>query len=140
MLFVAAPNAVLATAAYCLQTLGESHGPCARPLNKERDPQRTACGGFAGGTFHYSGLEQSYVDVGGKDGARIKGFLNTSLWLLAYLLSMGFVRLREATGSWAAIFLSAPLLQLVTTAGYCRWATALDYRSYRAAASAQKAE
>ena len=139
MLFVAAPNAVLATAAYCLQTLGKSHGPCARPLNKELDPQRTACGAPAGGTFHYSGLEQSYVDVGGKDGARIKGFLNTSLWLLAYLLSMGFVRLREATGSWAAIFLSAPLLQLVTTAGYCRWATALDYRSYRAA-SAQKAE
>eukprot|EP01047_Picozoa_sp_COSAG01_P130251 COSAG01_NODE_59805_length_298_cov_0.773869_1_plen_57_part_10 len=34
-----------------------------------------------GGTFHYSGLEPNYVDVGGKDGARIKGFLNTAMWL-----------------------------------------------------------
>ena len=51
--FVAAPTARLATVAYCLQTLG--------------------------GTFHYSGLEPNYIDVGGQDVARIKGFLNTNV-------------------------------------------------------------
>eukprot|EP01044_Picomonas_judraskeda_P010416 COSAG03_NODE_1338_length_4295_cov_305.923737_5_plen_97_part_00 len=53
--FVVARTARTATVAYCLMTLG--------------------------GTFHYSGLEPNYVDVGGKDGARIKGFLNTAMWL-----------------------------------------------------------
>jgi len=70
------------------------------------------------------------VDVGGKDGARIKGFLNTAMWLQAGVLSQALVWLRGATGSWAALFLAPALLQLLTTGAFCRWAEGVDYRTY----------
>ena len=54
------------------------------------------------------------------------------MWLQAYVLSTGVVRLRTLTGSWAAIFLTPTLLQLLTTAVYCVCATDESYRTYYA--------
>ena len=39
---------------------------------------------------------------------------------------------RVSSGSWAAIFLTPALLQLLTTANYCVSATDEDYRTYYA--------
>jgi hypothetical protein len=106
VLFVLAPSARAAAACQCALTLT--------------------------GTWHYSGLEPNYLDVGGQDIARIKGFLNTALWSQAYVISVLIVRLRVAFGGrWAPIFVSAPLMQIVTTGAFCAWATDKDYRSWR---------
>ena len=104
--FVKASRPELATVCYCLQTLA--------------------------GSFHYAGLEPNYIDVGGKDIARIKGFLNTFLWASNALLSLLIVRLRLATNRWAYIFLLPPTLQLGTAVVYLRWASDKTYREYRA--------
>eukprot|EP01050_Picozoa_sp_SAG11_P011507 SAG11_NODE_1222_length_5484_cov_7.843268_6_plen_163_part_00 len=95
-----------------------------------------------------------WLQVGGKDGARIKGFLNTAMWLQAGLLSVSspdmspdaglihsgwplsvlqacVVRLRAATKSWGAIFMVAPVLQVLTTMAFCRYSTDETYRAYR---------
>ena len=105
VLFCAAPSASLATACYCAMTTV--------------------------GTWHYSGLEPNYLDVGGKDIARIKGFLNMAMWSQAYVISTLIVRLRVYFSSWTPIFLSAPVLQLISSAAYCIWATDSDYRTWR---------
>ena len=48
------------------------------------------------------------------------------------------VWLRAVTGSWAAIFLTPALLQLLTTAVYCVCATDESYRTYYARRRAEK--
>ena len=83
------------------------------------------------GSFHYSGLEPNYIDVGGADIARIKGFLNTYLWGANVVLALAVAQLRLATGQWAMIFLLPPTLQLGTATVYLQWAAATPYRQYR---------
>ncbi len=60
------------------------------------------------------------------------------MWLQAYVLSTAVVRLRMLTGSWAAIFLTPTILQLLTSAAYCIFATDESYRAYYARRQAEK--